>query len=136
MKIRDLNGNIVDWKANGEVVAARDTRGRSKLHLAARDILYDLFPTTPIMEEVSIPIRRGTTQFFDFFLNSNKLAVEVHGQQHYKFNSLFHSTASDFMQQKKRDADKREWCEINNITLIELPYNETPEEWLTRIQNR
>ena len=136
MKVRDLNGNIVEWKPKGDVVTARDTRGRSQLHLVARDILYGMFPTTPIMEEVSIPIRRGTTQVFDFFLNGIKLAVEVHGQQHYKFNSLYHSTASDFLQQKKRDADKREWCELNNINLVELPYNEKKEEWQKRIQNR
>jgi hypothetical protein len=136
MKTRDLDGDIVDWKPSGEIVTAEDTRNRSQLHLAARQILYELFPTTQIIEEVSIPIKRGVTQYFDFFISNIKLAVEVNGQQHYKFNSLFHSTASDFMAQKKRDQDKRDWCEQNRITLIELPYNEKIEEWLTRIQSR
>ena len=136
MKTRDLDGDIVDWKPSGEIVTAEDTRNRSQLLLAARQILYELFPTTQIIEEVSIPIKRGVTQYFDFFISNIKLAVEVNGQQHYKFNSLFHSTASDFMAQKKRDQDKRDWCEQNRITLIELPYNEKIEEWLTRIQSR
>jgi len=136
MKTRDLNGDIVDWKPKGEVVAAQDKRSRSKLHLDVRRILYDLFPTSQITEEVPIPVRRGTTQYFDFFINDIKLAVEAHGIQHYKYNSMYHSTTAHFLQQKKRDIDKREWCEINNITLIELPYSEGDEEWRTRIQNR
>jgi len=135
MKIRDLDGNIVEWKPSGEIVTAQDTRSRSKLHLSARAILYDLFPTTLILEEVTVPIRRGTSQYLDFFINSIKLGVEVHGQQHYKFNSLFHSTARDFLDQKKRDRDKREWCETNNLTLIELPYNEE-KSWQKMIQAR
>lgn len=137
MKIRDLNGDIVDWKPKGEIVTAQDTRSsRSKLHLAARQILYDLFPTSHIIEEVSLPIRRGVTQYFDFYVNNIKLAVEVNGQQHYKFSTLFHATAADFIAQKRRDQDKRDWCEQNRITLIELPYNEKIEEWQTRIENR
>ena len=88
MKTRDLNGNIVEWKPKGEIIVAQDNRSRSQLHLTARQILYSIFPTTPILEEVSIPIRRGTTQYFDFFINTNRLAIEVHGQQHYKFNIL------------------------------------------------
>jgi len=135
MKTYNLDGDIVVWKPQGEIVTANDNRQRSKLHLSARQILYELFPTTPILEEVTIPISRGTSQFLDFFINSIKLAVEVHGQQHYKFNSLFHSSARDFLEQKKRDVNKREWCELNNITIIELPYNEE-KLWKTMIEDR
>jgi len=136
MKIRDLNGEKVDWKPNGQIITASDTRSRSQLHLVARKLLYDLFPTLPILEEVAIPIRRGTTQYFDFFLTGVKVAVEVHGQQHFKFNSHFHASMSEFLRQRNRDDDKREWCEVNNITLLELPYNEKIEEWTQTIQSR
>jgi hypothetical protein len=136
MKVKDIYGNIVQWKIDGEIISAADSRSRSKLHLVARGLLYELFPTIPILEEVSIPVKPGTTQYLDFYLNKKKLAVEVNGEQHYKFNSLFHSSAQAFLNQKKRDNEKREWCEINGITLIELPYNEDPEAWLKRLEQR
>jgi hypothetical protein len=136
MKVRDLEDNIHNWKLHGHVVRANDQRPRSKLHLLARDILVDLFPTVQILEEVAAPITRRETLFFDFYINTIKVVVEVHGQQHYKFNTLFHTSAQDFANQKKRDLRKRDWCEYNNITYVELPYNESKEQWKLRIQQR
>ena len=90
MKIRDLNNEIHTWSLSGYVVAANEMRPRSKLHLAARELLIQLFPTVQVMEEVLVPLTRYEKGYFDFYINTLKLVVEVHGQQHYKFNSLFH----------------------------------------------
>jgi|TARA_A100001201_G_scaffold16464_2_gene19496 hypothetical protein len=136
MKIRDLNNDIHKWNLQGYVVRANEQRPRSKLHLAARNILIEMFPTVQILEEVLIPITRNERGYLDFYINTLKLAVEVHGQQHYKFNSLFHTSAQDFANQRKKDRRKQEWCEYNNITYLELPYNESIEEWKTRIVQR
>ena len=111
-------------------------RPRSKLHLAARELLIQLFPTVQVMEEVLVPLTRYEKGYFDCYINTLKLVVEVHGQQHYKFNSLFHSSAQDFVNQKKKDRRKQEWCEYNNITYVELPYNEATDKWKLRIQQR
>ena len=136
MKIRDLNNDIHKWNLQGYVVRANEQRPRSKLHLAARNILIEMFPTVQILEEVLIPITRNERGYLDFYINTLKLAVEVHGQQHYKFNSLFHTSAQDSANQRKKDRRKQEWCEYNNITYLELPYNESIEEWKTRIVQR
>jgi hypothetical protein len=136
MKIRDLNNDIHKWNLQGYVVRANEQRPRSKLHLAARNILVEMFPTVQVLEEVLIPITRNERGYLDFYINTIKLAIEVHGQQHYKFNSLFHTSAQDFANQKKKDRRKKEWCEYNNITYVELPYNESEEEWKSRIQRR
>jgi hypothetical protein len=136
MKVRDLEGNIADWRLRGVIVAAHDPRSRSTLHLTAREMLYEIFPTLQILEEVPINPRPRTTLYLDFYINQLRAAIEVHGQQHYKFNSLYHSTAQDFLHQKRRDEDKKEWCDINNITYIELPYNENREEWKNKITHR
>jgi hypothetical protein len=133
MKVRDLEGNITAWKLTGQIVTATDKRSRSKLHVRARKILYEMFPTMKILEEVPIKPRGSKTQYLDFYINQIKLAVEVHGQQHYKFNTMFHASARDFLNQKKNDADKQEWCWLNNITHIELPYNEDIEQWKNKI---
>lgn len=136
MKIRNLDGDTHNWNLSGHVVRANDSRPRSKLHLLARDILVDIFPTVQILEEVAVPITRREKLFFDFYINTIKMVVEVHGQQHYKFNPMFHTSAQDFAHQKQRDSRKREWCEYNNITYIELPYGEREEEWRHRIIQR
>ena len=136
MKIKDLYGNISSWKISGDIVTAKDNRSRSKLHTQARKILYELFPTMQILEEVSIKPRGSKTQYLDFYINQFKLAVEVHGQQHYKFNTMFHASAQDFLNQRKNDADKKDWCDLNNITYVELAYNEKAEEWKKKIQDR
>ena len=136
MKVRDLNNEIQNWKLIGYVVKANDNRRRSKLHLAARDLLIETFPTVQILEEVMAPLTRSEKCFFDFYINTVKLVVEVHGQQHYSFNTLFHTSAQDFLNQKQRDSKKREWCEYNNITYIELPYNEDIKQWKHRISRR
>ena len=136
MKTRGLDGQIHNWKLHGYVVRASESRPRSKLHLKARTILNDIFPTVQILEEVAAPITRTEKLFFDFYINTVKLVVEVHGQQHYKFNTLFHSSAQDFANQRKRDRRKAEWCEYNNITYVELPYNEDEDQWVSRINRR
>ena len=136
MKIRDLNNEQHSWSLSGYVIKANDTRPRSKLHLTARDLLKELFPTVQILEEVLVPITRNERAYFDFYINTLKLVVEVHGQQHYKFNSMFHSSAQDFANQRRKDMRKQDWCEYNNITYVELPYGEKVEEWKTRILHR
>ena len=136
MKTRGLDGQIHNWKLHGYVVRASESRPRSKLHLKARTILKDIFPTVQILEEVAAPITRTEKLFFDFYINTVKLVVEVHGQQHYKFNTLFHSSPQDFANQRKRDRRKAEWCEYNNITYVELPYNEDEDQWRFRINQR
>ena len=136
MKTRGLDGQVHNWKLHGYVVRASESRPRSKLHLKARTILKDIFQTVQILEEVAAPITRTEKLFFDFYINTVKLVVEVHGQQHYKFNTLFHSSAQDFANQRKRDRRKVEWCEYNNITYVELPYNEDEDQWVSRINRR
>jgi len=136
VKIRDLNNESNNWNLQGYVTKANDTRPRSKLHLKAKNLLVELFPTVQILEEVAIPITRNERLFFDFYINTLKLAIEAHGEQHYKFNPLFHTSAQDFAHQRKRDARKKEWCEYNNITYVALPFNEKVEEWKSRILQR
>ena len=136
MKVRSLTGEITSWKLLGNTVCINDARKRSKLHLTARGIVHEIFTSAPILEEVPIHPRPFKTQYFDFYLPNIKLAIEVNGEQHYKFNTFFHASAQDFLNQKKNDADKREWCEINGISLIELPYNEKEDEWRQRIIQR
>jgi hypothetical protein len=123
----DLDGSETKWRVKGREVV-HDYRPRSALHKKARDLIKEKYPTLLVLEEVSLPIKRGLTLYFDFYLPLRKLAYEVHGEQHYKYNTMFHTTRQDFMKQRKNDALKVQWAEINGITVVTLPYNET-EKW-------
>ncbi len=86
------------------------------------------------IEEVAIDVKRGQTLFLDFYIPQMKTAVEVHGEQHFKYNSHFYSSKDAFIKSKQRDRMKQEWCEKNGITLLELNYDETKEEWLKKLK--
>ena len=132
MRVKDLEGNSYSWSLEGYTVD-EDKRPRSEFHLTARELISRLFPTLQILEEVPIKINRGSTQYLDFYLPMRKVCIEVHGQQHYSYNSLFHSGPMGFVHQKKLDRQKIEWCDINGIGYIELKYSEQDgwEEQLT-----
>lgn len=103
---------------------------KSSYHLAARELISEMFPANRIFEEVTLP---GTNLHIDFFLPSQYMIVEVHGEQHYVDNSFFYKSVSDFMAAKRRDNMKKEWCDINNLKYVELPYKESIDEWKQRL---
>lgn len=105
---------------------------KSKYHLAARELLHELFPANPIFEEVLLPGCKSKL-YADFFIPTQDVIIEVHGEQHYVDNSFFYKSASDFISAKKRDRDKLDWCINNNLRYIELPYKESIDEWRTRL---
>jgi hypothetical protein len=130
MRVQGLDGRIYAWK-QGKIPFADDPRKRSEYHRRARALLHELFPLEHVYEEVYLP---GCDKLYaDFVIPTRKMIVEVHGEQHYHFVSYFHETLLDFIESKKRDQKKRQWAELNRLTLIELPYNEDNDEWRERI---
>jgi hypothetical protein len=132
MQVKTLDGSLQNWQLTGHYAHAK-LQNKSSLHMAARDILKQQFPTLQILEEVPIPVKRSEVYYLDFYLPMLKLAVEVHGEQHFKFVSFYHHNQLGFIKSQKRDREKQEWCEINRIQYIALPYNEEQKEWIQRI---
>ena len=100
---------------------------RSKIQYESGQILLNKYPLDPILEDVTIP---GSRLSLDFFLPHRMLAIEVQGVQHSEINSFFHKSKSDFQRQLNRDEDKRFFCELNDITLIEVTKPKQLEELL------
>jgi len=125
MLVTDIEGKKTSWILRGEEVG-QDSRARSDLHITARQLLKLRFPTHQLLEEVPFKPHSWVTLYLDFYLPLRKLAVEVHGQQHYKYSSLFHTSRSVFLKQLRNDDDKIEWCNLNGITLVILPYDTVP----------
>lgn len=129
MKVKDFAGNFHNWPPTGHVAQPDDIRPKSELHLKCRQLLKELYPTRPPLEEVPIP---GTRLLIDFVLPHRNICIEVQGQQHYNDIFFFNSKA-DFERSKQRDRQKSDWCTLNNLILIELKYNESIEEWKKKL---
>lgn len=134
MQVRTLDGHSINWQLTGYSSNASMV-DKSSFHIIARKLLKDRFPTLQILEEVTIPLRKSESLYLDFYIPLLKTAVEIHGEQHYKFVQFYHHNQLGFIRSQKRDREKKEWCDINNIKYIELPYNESEHEWIERILN-
>ena len=112
-------------------------KNKSSLHVLARELIEELFPGLSVYEEVTLPgskkLGRSSLLYADFFIPDSMLVIEVHGRQHYEYCSFFHKDKIDFINAKKRDADKIEWCEMNYIKIAVLPFNEK-YKWKNLIQ--
>lgn len=97
----------------------------SHLAKSVRTTLNEAFPNTLIKEEEYINYQ-GVRLFFDFYLPSIDIYVEVQGIQHTEFNKHFHSSAASFRGQKKRDRLKKDWIELNDHALVCVNYDEIP----------
>lgn len=131
MKVKGFDGREHTWPPTGKVVSGIDRRQRSSLHLRCRTLLKTMYPSDMILEEVPLPGSEKLSA--DFYLPSRNMVIEVHGEQHYKFVAHFHGNVVNFLQSKQRDLKKIDWCNENNIAVIELPYNEADNEWRNRI---
>lgn len=139
MKVTGINGKEYVWNLSGYDVFNDDKRKRSKFHIRARNLLKELFNSYRILEEVKLPgsteLHRKSVLYLDFYIPSIKLAIEVHGQQHYEFCPFFHKSKADFFKSKARDEDKIEWCKLNDISIVTLKYTESDDEWRQRIKS-
>ena len=83
-----------------------------------KNVLYDNWFADVVFEEFPVA---GTRLTFDFFNATRNIAIEVDGNQHYKYNKFFHSNSrQNFLSQLKRDEKKEYFCDINNIELIRI----------------
>jgi hypothetical protein len=79
--------------------------------------LRALYKSAAILEEFSIP---GSKLSLDFYIPSFRVAFEFQGEQHDQFNAFFHKDKTDFVKQSQRDQNKKDWCKLNSIKLIEI----------------
>lgn len=73
------------------------------------DIVFEEFPVV------------GTRLTLDFYNATIRTAIEVQGQQHYKYVKYFHGKSKlNYLKQLKNDEEKLKFCEANEIKLIEV----------------
>jgi len=103
----------------------RDIKNESKGENIARTCLQNIFnvpfPNVRIDELRNNDTNRNLE--LDCYNEDLKIAVEYQGIQHYKFVPFFHKTHDKFLEQRKRDVQKKELCKLYGITLITIPHN-------------
>lgn len=94
----------------------------SKIANSVYTVLKELFPQENIIEEHYV-YYNGTRLFFDFFLKSYNILIEVQGEQHLKYCKFFHGSVESFKAQKYRDNLKVIYVEENYPLTLVLFYD-------------
>jgi hypothetical protein len=106
-RIQNIRKYLIDW----------DEKSKSDFQFRAKHFLKKYWSRHVVFEELPVA---GTKLSLDFYNANEKIAVEVQGAQHTKFVKFFHGTKANFIDQKRRDAQKREFCVLNDIKLVEI----------------
>jgi len=104
----------------------------SAIAIQVQNFLETLFPSKPIKQvfcERYVKYK-GHKLFFDFYIKSLDVFVEVQGRQHTEFVKHFHGERETFLQQRERDNLKRIWVEENGHHLIRFYSTEDITEGL------
>ncbi len=118
MKFKTLNGREVVCEVSQQRYPQKSSescRSQGQYHLGQQ--LRNLYKSAAILEEFQIP---GSKLSLDFYVPSFRVAFEFQGEQHDQFNAFFHKDKNDFVKQSQRDQNKKDWCRLNSIKLIEI----------------
>jgi len=126
-----IAGKTYKWKIDPNMVY-EDNRPRSKLHLAARSIIREVYPYDRLLEEVPIPKLK---LYIDFLLPLRKLVIEVNGEQHYVYKPYFYESKLDFLKAQKRDREKTRVLEENGFEIITFRYDEK-DKWKQQLEQQ
>ena len=113
---RLMSKNVSKYKIDWE------KKSRSKIQFAVKQFLKPHWCYQVCFEEFPV---FGSKMSVDILNATKKIAIEVNGPQHKKFNKFFHNNSlANYFNSIKRDWKKTEWLERNEYTLIEIEYNE------------
>lgn len=120
VKFKNIQNHKVKW----------DAPCKSKFQKTVKDFFKEFWELDLVYEEMPLV---GTRLRLDLANYSKKIAVEVQGAQHLKFNKFFHGNRNGFRRSLERDDKKTAWCEINSYKLVEIFPEDLPnlsKEWV------
>lgn len=122
MRFLNLRGRQVKLKNSHSYIVDWDSPCRSKFQKDVKDLLRPHWLCEFVFEEFPVI---GTRLKIDFYNASRRIALETDGKQHYSYSKFFHGNdRQKFIDQLKRDETKEQWCELNNIELIRITYED------------
>jgi len=117
MKFIGLNDRELTLKNPKKYLIDWNKKSRSKFQLETKNFLKPYWQHDIVFEEFRMV---GTRLSFDFYNANKKIIIEVQGVQHTKFVKFFHGNKLKYLQQLKRDDKKYEFCQKNNLRLVEI----------------
>ena len=132
MKFLDPYGKPRNLKNAKKYLINWGTNSRSKFQKNVKDFLVDYWKNDIVFEEFRIV---GTRLSLDFYNANKKVAVEVQGDQHVRYVKHFHKNRLKYLDQLKRDQKKLDFCELNDIKLVEVYTTDTINASLFKDQN-
>ena len=115
-RIPKVRKYIIEW----------DDPSKSKIQFNTKQFLKSYWANHVVFEEFPVA---GTRLSLDFYNATKKIAVEVQGAQHRRYVPHFHGGHKlNYIDQLRRDKQKSEYCEINDIKLIEIYDNDVLSE--------
>ena len=121
MRLYNIYGRLENKSVNKYLIKW-DGKSRSKLQFDVKQFLKRYWKSCIVYEEFPV---YGSKLKVDILNASNKVAIEVQGNQHNSFNKFFHSDSRlKYLESIKRDVMKAEWLEKNNFKLIEIEESE------------
>jgi hypothetical protein len=127
MKFKTLDGKEKVVKNIKKFIINWNSKSRSKLQQNVKIFIKKYWEGDVVFEELKVA---GTRLSLDFYNANKKIAIEVQGQQHFKYVKFFHRNRNGYLNQIKRDVKKFEFCELNKIQLIEIyPTDELTDDF-------
>lgn len=106
-------------------------KSRSKFQREVKKYIYKYWRYDAVYEEFKVA---GTQLSLDFYNHTQKIAIEVQGAQHLQFVKHFHKTRANFVRQIRRDDKKMDFCDINDIKLLQIyPDDKLSEEFFEKL---
>lgn len=95
-----------------------DESSLSDFQFKVKQFLKPFWQTHVVAEEL---LMAGTRSKIDLFNSTKKVAIECDGKQHLVYSDFMHQKSrSNYLAQKRRDAAKERWCELNGISLVRI----------------
>jgi hypothetical protein len=121
MRLLNIYGKLQS-KTVGKYLINWDGKSRSKIQFKVKQFLKTFWQNQIVYEEFPV---YGTRMHVDILNATKRVAIEVNGAQHSKFNKFFHANSRQkYLDSIKRDLEKAKWLESNNFILIEVEESE------------
>lgn len=119
MKFKTLHGGVRSVFKPKKYLIDWDGKSRSKFQAEAKAFLRQYWEShIGVFEEFPVA---GTLMSLDFYNSYRRIAIEVQGRQHRKYVPFFHqNNVYNLTNQMSNDRDKLQFCEMNDIKLVEI----------------
>lgn len=123
MRFKDLNGRLRFLNIEKRRIKW-DEPSLSKFQFEIKQFLKKYWQGAVCYEEMPMV---GTRLRIDLYNANRRIAIECNGKQHTEYNPFFHAgTKINYWHQIRRDKTKYEWCQNNEITLVDIYPDDLP----------